>query len=190
MGRLTFPDVRAHRSFLEAVAEFADEGRTGDGSMVGNRPAEYAGAWDTADGFAAYVARETNDQLPDAPRPAGIVPSTNLWWVEGPEDAPVYLGRIAIRHDLTEYLREVGGHIGYDVRRSRRREGHATAMLRATLPVAARLGVDPALVTCDVDNLASRRTIETCGGVLEDERQGKLRYWIPTTPGRGDAAPT
>jgi predicted acetyltransferase len=43
-------------------------------------------------------------------------------------------------------------------------------------------GIDPALVTCDVDNEASRRTIERNGGVYEDTRQGKLRYWLPTAP--------
>ena len=32
---------------------------------------------------------------------------------------------------LNDVLRELGGHIGYDVRRSRRREGHARAMLAA-----------------------------------------------------------
>ena len=53
-------------------------------------------------------------------------------------------------------------------------------MLAATLPLCHDLGIDPALVTCDTDNLASRRVIERCGGVLEDERQGKLRFWVPT----------
>src|SRR5690242_3199976 len=84
-----------------------------------------------------------------------------LWWVDGDE----YLGRIAIRHRLTAQLRASGGHIGYDVRPSARRRGHATAMLRAALPVARALGVDSALVTCDAGNVASRRVIERNGGV-------------------------
>jgi predicted acetyltransferase len=53
-------------------------------------------------------------------------------------------------------------------------------MLAESLPIAAGLGIDPALVTCDTDNDASRKVIEACGGELEDERNGKLRYWIPT----------
>jgi predicted acetyltransferase len=36
------------------------------------------------------------------------------------------------------------------------------------------------LVTCDLDNVASRRTIENNGGVFEDVRDGKRRYWVPT----------
>lgn len=176
MAQLVDPDVRFHRSFLAAMEEFAAEGRTGDDSMVGSRLARFGPSWDSVEGFAAYVAYERADRQEDTPRPDGHVPSTNLWWVEGEE----YLGRIAVRHRLTPGLLEVGGHIGYDVRRSRRREGHATAMLRATRPVAAALGIDPALVTCDTDNVASRRVIEANGGVLEDERHGKLRFWLPT----------
>ena len=56
-------------------------------------------------------------------------------------------------------------------------------MLRTALPVASGLGIDPALVTCDTGNVASRRVIEANGGVLGDERQGKLRFWVPTHSG-------
>jgi predicted acetyltransferase len=172
------PDVRHHRSFLAAMAEFEAEGRRGDDSMIGQRLARFGASWQTADGFASYVAFEVADGLPETPRPATRVPSTNLWWVEGDE----YLGRIAIRHRLTDSLRRIGGHIGYDVRPSRRREGHATAMLAAALPVAHRLGIDPALITCDTHNVASRRVIEANGGVLADELDGKLRFWVRSGP--------
>jgi predicted acetyltransferase len=53
-------------------------------------------------------------------------------------------------------------------------------MLRQTLAIANRMGIDPALITCDVDNIGSRTVIERNGGVLEDERAGKLRFWVPT----------
>lgn len=178
MARFIRPDVRARESYLAAMLEFADEGRAGDGSGIGNDLDRYAATWHTETGFAAFVA----DKLAEADGAvrAGWVHSTSLWWVDGPEESPEYIGRMAIRHELNELLREVGGHIGYDVRRSRRRRGHATAMLRAALPVAASLGIDPALVTCDHGNVGSRKVIEACGGVLEDRRGDKLRYWVPT----------
>jgi len=75
----------------------------------------------------------------------------------------------------------MGGHIGYDVRPSARRRGHATAMLRMGLIVARGLGIKRALVTCDVGNVGSRAVIERSGGVLEDERSGTLRFWMPET---------
>jgi predicted acetyltransferase len=53
-------------------------------------------------------------------------------------------------------------------------------MLRAALPVARGLGIESALLTCDVTNVGSRKVIEGCGGVLEDERDGTLRFWVPT----------
>ena len=53
-------------------------------------------------------------------------------------------------------------------------------MLRQALVVARELGIDPALVTCNVDNIASRLVIERNGGVLEDEREGRLRFWVTT----------
>ena len=90
------------------------------------------------------------------------------------------VGRVSLRHELTPWLLEVGGHIGYAVRPSARRRGYATAALARVLPVAADLGIDPALVTCDEDNIGSRKAIEANGGVLEDVRNGKLRFWVPT----------
>ncbi|HEX3589597.1 MAG TPA: hypothetical protein VHV74_08185 [Pseudonocardiaceae bacterium] len=38
--------------------------------------------------------------------------------------------------------------------------------------------IDEVLLTCDVDNVASRRVIEANHGVLADEHNGLLRSWI------------
>ena len=174
MPALVTPDVRLKGSFLSAMAEFAAEGRSGDGSWIGSALECWTGRWDSDDGFAAYVAEKVAER--DGVVDPDWVRCTNLWWVVEEE----YVGRMSIRHELNEWLSEVGGHIGYDVRRSRRREGHATAMLAAALEVARELGIDRALLTCDDDNVASRIVIERNGGVLEDARRGKLRYWVPT----------
>ncbi len=55
-------------------------------------------------------------------------------------------------------------------------------MLREALPWCREIGIDPVLVTCDTDNVASRRVIENAGGLFEDKRDDKLRYWIPSSP--------
>ncbi|MEL7977497.1 GNAT family N-acetyltransferase [Isoptericola sp. F-RaC21] len=94
----------------------------------------------------------------------------------------VPVGRVSVRHELTDYLREIGGHVGYAVAPEHRRRGHATAMLRESVALLAAGGVARVLVTCDVDNAASAAVIEACGGVLEDVRtrggETKRRYWI------------
>lgn len=158
--------------------EFQAEGRgaADDDSMVGREIRTWSSRWDDRSAFAEYTTTLRAAALDETPRPAGFVACTTLWWVEGDE----YLGRLAIRHRLTQHLLDFGGHIGYDVRPSARRRGHATAMLATALPIARDLGIGSALVTCDADNIGSRRTIEKNGGVLEDERGGKLRFWVPT----------
>lgn len=171
MPQLRTPTVEVWASFVAAMTEFQDEGRDGARDYW---PGDER--WSTPTHFRAYVRWLREQTWEDAPRPAGYVPETILWWIEGKE----YLGRLAIRHRLTPQLREVGGHIGYDVRPSARRHGHATAMLRTALPLARALGIDRALITCDADNLGSRKVIERNGGTLADRRGNKLRFWVPT----------
>ncbi|KIF74410.1 hypothetical protein QR77_11310 [Streptomyces sp. 150FB] len=175
MPQLTAPDVRVHASFLVAMKEFVEEDAD-ERSLLAHEMALYADSWHRPEVFAAYVARLRAERLEETPRIEGWVPGTTLWYVEG--DA--FLGRLAIRHRLNPYLRELGGHIGYAVRPGARRQGHATAMLSASLPVARGLGIESVLVTCDTTNIPSRKVIEAAGGVFEDQRGGKLRFWIRT----------
>jgi len=92
------------------------------------------------------------------------------------------LGAVNIRHYLNEYLLNYGGHIGYGVRPTERRKGHASIMLSLALPIANEVGITRVLVTCDKKNIGSARTIIKNGGVLENEvwKDDKLmqRYWI------------
>ena len=95
------------------------------------------------------------------------------------------LGLLQIRLNLKGYLIEYGGHIGYCVRPSERRKGYAKLMLREALQVCKSIGLDNVLITCLEDNIASAKTIEACGGVLEritfDDKNYQAnmkRYWI------------
>lgn len=171
MPELTLPRLHVHFSFVESVREF----------HAHPSPPPYVAALDAdalsdATEFADYVQGLLDQRWEEAPRPAGYVPMTTLWWTDGRE----YLARLAIRHRLTPTLMQVGGHIGYDVRPSARRRGHASAMLKAALPIARELGIDRALITCDVDNVASRTVIEKNGGEQIEPYQDKLRFWVPT----------
>jgi predicted acetyltransferase len=173
------PDARVHRSFVAAMAEFQAEGHgePHDDSVTGYAIRAYANRWADPAEFALYLRELDDEAREDSSRPEGRVPQTTPWWVSGDQ----YLGRISIRHRLTAHLREIGGHIGYDIRPSARQRWHATAMLAAALPVAWSLGIARALLTSDEDNLVSRKVIEANGGVLEDKSGGKVRYWVPTS---------
>ncbi len=74
-------------------------------------------------------------------------------------------------------------HIGYGIRPSARRRGLASWALGEMLGEARALGLDRVLIPCLADNIASARTIERNGGVLEgirDNEHGRKvrRYWI------------
>lgn len=92
------------------------------------------------------------------------------------------VGMINIRHTLNDYLFNFGGHIGYSVRKDERRKGYAKEMLKMALQECRKLGMKRVLLTCDAENIASAKTIKSCGGILENEihEDGELiqRYWI------------
>ncbi|MCC9305617.1 GNAT family N-acetyltransferase [Kitasatospora sp. RB6PN24] len=173
MTRLIDPTGRLRASFVAAVAEFRADRANPPSWFV--EDIEPAALTDPA-AFDRYVARVLAERDERTARPAGIVPMTTLWWAGGDD----FIGRLAIRHQLTPALERVGGHIGYDVRPSMRRRGHATAMLAAALPEAAALGIHRALLMCDATNTGSRRVIELAGGEFIDRVGAKLRFWVPT----------
>lgn len=102
------------------------------------------------------------------------------WLVDG----GAFVGRVSIRRWLTESLLREGGHIGYDIRPSRRQQGYGTRILALALPHARLLAIERVLVTCDDNNVGSVKIIESNGGMLENvvtvdpARPPKRRYWI------------
>jgi predicted acetyltransferase len=184
MVALAQPHLRFHRSYLTASDEFAARGEQQHGGiLVWPADDQFPGVEFSREGledqaeFRCFVDNRIRDALPDSPRPTGWVPCTYLWMADGDE----FLGSIALRHSIDNpLLAEVGGHIGYSVRPSARRRGHATDALRQVVALAGQMGLDRVLVTCDLDNVASARTIESGRGVYESSRSGKRRYWIAT----------
>jgi predicted acetyltransferase len=164
MPDLIAPTTRLHTAWLEARDDWGP-GVHEDG--FGLRPSDEV---DTTAGFAAWVARLTDESAPDSMR-------CMYRWIVGGERV---LGGIALRHGCAEFVRRAG-HIGYGIRPSARRRGLATWALGRMLDRARMLGMDRVLIVCEVDNLASAKTIERNGGVLEDDRDSEVRrYWLAT----------
>lgn len=171
---LARPDIRLHASWAAAMAEQHAEGQHVSGSGLWMLP--QSEQWDlTEAGCARFV--DALLAAADEPDNDDMVPCEFYWVTDGAEEV---VGFLAIRTRLNEWLFNEGGHIGYGIRPSRRREGHAARALALAVLRCAELGIDRALVTCDDDNVASARTIERGGGVYEDTRNGKRRYWIGT----------
>lgn len=95
------------------------------------------------------------------------VPALTYFYVRE-EDGRV-VGMTNIRLRLNDFLRTQGGHIGYCIRPSERRKGYATSMLGEALRVCKIMGIDKVIVTCDTVNIASAKTIQNNGGVLDAE---------------------
>lgn len=112
--------------------------------------------------------------------PYSKVPETILWAMHD----ETYVGRIAIRHQLTKKLEERNGNIGYDVRPTYRKKGLGTEILRLGLKEALKIGLREVLLTTDDSNVGSNKIIENNGGVLKERKMLQDNsalfryYWI------------
>ncbi|MGV1009453.1 MAG: GNAT family N-acetyltransferase [Dermatophilaceae bacterium] len=173
MIHLVRPDISRHREWLDLVAEFDGAHLDGSGltesAVADMADPETFGRW-----VLAMAEQESGRQVP-----AGRVRCTSRWIACDGR----LVGMVNLRHELTDVLLRQGGHIGYAVRPTARRHGVAQTALSLTLERAAALGINPVLLCCRDANVASIRTIENAGGVLEDIRAGWRRYWV-TDPSR------
>lgn len=132
------------------------------------------------DDFDAWLANVRRYSSPET-TPDGKVPSTQYLALDENEHL---VGMVNLRHCLNDYLLEFGGHIGYSVRPADRKNGYAIQMLKLALGEAKALGIDRVRIACDRYNIASAKTIQANGGVLDGERYDPQdstltqRYWI------------
>ncbi len=145
-------------------------GESGSGACIGIGNHRDYGLW-----LNGMRNRRTGEKLPN-----GYVRENFYLCYEG----PALVGVFSLKFELTEYLLNYGGHIGYAVRPSERGRGLATQMLKQGLIIAREFHFERVLCVCDNDNRASERVILKNGGVFESELFDPAenvtvkRYWI------------
>lgn len=168
--KLVQPDRRYLESYKEYYAEWKKSGEQIVPSVVEETSPE--------EGMFEHLHNRANG----INIPAGRVPDSTYWLVNEQERV---VGVCNIRHGLTQFLRNAGGHIGYGIAPSCRKKGAGREILGASLWKAAEIGLTEVLVVCDHWNAASRNIIQAYEPRrIEDhvEADGNLieRYWIKT----------
>jgi len=152
--------------------------------------AAFLAAGDSMDGTGPLRIKEDPEEWLEVCRAGEHRETTPPKWVPSEQfvffrerDSKI-VGMIQFRHEFNDFLREFGGNIGYSVHPDERRKSYAKRMLTDCLKVCRAFGLDRVLITCVVENEASKRTILSCGGVYdktvycERDHVTLERYWI------------
>ena len=157
--RMVFPTIECKEQAIDFINELREYGSeiNGAGSLYE--------MLQTAT-YEDWLKKVINDVDVANIRP-GRVPALTYFYVREEDNRVVGMSNIRLR--LNDFLRTQGGHIGYCIRPTERRKGYATSMLGESLRVCRVMGIDKVIVTCDTVNIASAKTIQNNGGVLDAE---------------------
>lgn len=166
---LKVPEVEDKQNVLEYKEEF----------LKSNQKMAGVGGLDRLNSFEEWL-QKVKDDVDEKTCAEGRVPSS-LYLTYRKQDNKL-VGMLQIRHKLNDFLLRKGGHIGDSVRPSEQGKGYATEQIGLALKKCKELKIDKVLVTCNKDNIASSKTIQKNGGVLENEievdNEIYQRYWI------------
>ena len=169
--KLVEPSLNYEHQILEYRSEFLSNNDSMDGTSFLSR-------YSDVKQWLAFIEKNHHEETVID----GLVLATEFLAVRVADNQLV--GMVDIRHTLNDYLFQIGGHIGYSVRRSQWNQGYAKEILGEALCYSKSLGLERVLVTCDKSNVASAKVIEFNGGILEnevfdeEEKEYVRRYWI------------
>lgn len=174
-SKLIRPEIYYKDSFLEAMAEYQQEGCY-----------QFFDINQLNVDFESFIRELRAERgYPHQPYQSWVepVPETVVWLVKDDE----YIGTVDIRHRLNWHLEKWGGHIHFVIRPSRRGQGYGKKILLKAIPIANYLGVEKALLTVAPDNHIAAHIVESCGGEFTDELPetdrfpARKRYWLDCT---------
>ena len=170
--RLVKPQLELEEEYLSFYQEWKESGENMVPWVISKDPSDFQG-----------MLKELSNQEKGIGVKEGWVSDSTFWLVDNQHRV---LGATNIRHQLTEYLYNAGGHIGYGIRPLERWKGYATKLLELSLIEAKKLGINDVLVVCDAGNVGSERTIIKNGGrpdtdYIEEDGNVIKRYWIKNT---------
>ena len=159
-------------------------------SQIAEYRQEFLAAGDSMDGCGSLRVMENpldfinkcKDYESEETLPEGRVIATQFLLIRRCDNRLV--GMLQVRHYFNDYLKKYGGHIGYSIRPSERRNGYAKQLLKMALPFCREIGLDKVLITCIDGNIGSEKTILANGGVYEytihepNEKVDLKRFWI------------
>ncbi|MCU8208191.1 GNAT family N-acetyltransferase [Vibrio vulnificus] len=122
----------------------------------------------------AYLSGLVERSKATSELPNGYLPSTTYYCVSNSE----ILGAIRVRAGTNANVENVIGHVGYETKPLARGKGVASFLLAW---VRDNVVNDSVIVTCSIDNPASKKVIEKCGGEYlgnyTDDNEGTVRRY-------------
>ena len=119
----------------------------------------------------AFLSRYPKGRQTAAQGYAGV-PAVHLWMrLKDPAGFGLpgaIVGTLGLRIGNSREIKLYAGHIGYNVLPAARGNHFSERAVRLLEPLAREYGIRPAIVTCNPDNMPSRRTLERLGAKLVD----------------------
>lgn len=159
------PDIKYKNGFEKYVIAYKEAGENYYFNM-------YKQALENFDEYLKYL----DNWLKGINLKDGFVNTSTFWLIDNNE----VVGVTRVRHEEVE----CAGHIGYDIAPIYRTKGYGTKILELALKEAEKIGIKDVIVTCSIENTASRKIIEKNKGQLlgtvfdEEENENLYKYLI------------
>ena len=149
---LEVPTIERKNDAIDFIKEFFKHGSDINGSGSLKR---------YVDDYEGWLKKLEEDYV--KPVTEETVPARTYFLVRNNDNK--IIGMNNIRLALNKKLEEHGGHIGYSIRPTERGKGYNNLNLYLALKVCDKNGIESAMLSADIDNPASWKTMEQLGGV-------------------------